>query len=136
MLTNLPDMKRYMLKSKLHKLTVTGKQLNYEGSIAIDSELLRLADILPGEQVHVLNLNTGSRVVTYAIPAEKNSGTVMLNGPAARAGEVGDTVIVLSYCCCDDDEAKKLKPIVITVDNNNKPRKHKNKTTASGINKS
>lgn len=120
-------MKRYMLKSKLHKLTVTGKQLNYEGSIAIDSELLRLADILPGEQVHVLNINTGSRIVTYVIPAEKNSGTVMLNGPAARAGEISDEIIVLSYCCCDDAEARKLKPILITVDNNNKPYKHLSK---------
>lgn len=124
-------MKRYMLKSKLHKLTVTGKQLNYEGSIAIDSELLRLADILPGEQVHVLNLNTGSRVVTYAIPAEKNSGTVMLNGPAARAGEIGDVIIILSYCCCDDAEAQKLKPILITVDNNNKLYKRINKNMSS-----
>ncbi|MFH0980118.1 MAG: aspartate 1-decarboxylase, partial [Planctomycetota bacterium] len=104
-----------------HRATVTGCELDYEGSITIDEGLLELADILPGEQVHVLNLNNAARFVTYAIRAPRGSGTVMLNGPAAKLGKVGDLVIVLTYCTVSDSEAQKLKPRVVCVDSKNKP---------------
>lgn len=79
-------MERFMLKSKIHRATLTGTDLNYEGSITIDQNLLEKADILPAKQVHVLNINNGQRFVTYAISARRGSGTVLLNGPAARLG--------------------------------------------------
>ena len=115
-------MKRYMLKSKLHRVRLTGTELNYEGSITIDRTLLEAADMLPGEQVHVLNLSNGSRIVTYVIEAPAGSGTVLLNGPAARTGQVGDQVIVLSYCELEDEEARAHSPSVVLVDEDNKPR--------------
>lgn len=115
-------MKRYMLKSKLHRVRLTGTELDYEGSITIDRALLEAADILPGEQVHVLNLNNGSRIVTYVIEAPVGSGTVLLNGPAARTGQVGDQVIVISYCGLMDEEVPAHRPRVVRVDENNKPQ--------------
>lgn len=108
-----------MLKSKIHGATITDKQLHYKGSITLDKNLLAAADILPGEQVHVLNLNTGDRSITYAISARAGSGAVVLNGPAARLGEVGDKIIVLSYCQCENDEARKIKPNIVHVDDKN-----------------
>ncbi|MGC9455194.1 MAG: aspartate 1-decarboxylase [Phycisphaerae bacterium] len=114
-------MKRYMLKSKLHRARLTGTELDYEGSITIDRTLLEAADMLPGEQVHVLNLNNGSRIVTYIIEAPAGSGTVLLNGPAARTGQVGDKVIVLSYCELTEEEARGHKPNVVLLDEDNKP---------------
>jgi aspartate 1-decarboxylase len=114
--------RRYMLKSKIHRATLTGTELNYEGSIAVDTILLEQADILPGEQVHVLNVNTGDRMVTYAISAPAGSGTIMLNGPAARLGAVGDPVIILTYCDMEDDAARRHKARVILVDSRNRPR--------------
>jgi len=114
-----------MLKSKIHRATLTGKELDYEGSITIDRVLLEAAAMLPGEQVHVLNLNNGSRIVTYIIEAPAGSGTVLLNGPAARVGEIGDEVIVLSYCQLSEQEAKTFKPRVVLVDKANKPIKDK-----------
>ena len=87
-----------MLKSKIHRATLTGTKLDYEGSITFDENLLEKADILLGEQVHVLNINNGERFITYTIAAPRGSGTVFLNGPAARRGEVGDKIIILSYC--------------------------------------
>ncbi len=115
-------MKRWMLKSKIHRAFLTGARLDYEGSIGVDANLLELADILPGEQVHVLNLANGSRLVTYAITAPAGSGTVILNGAAARHGAVGDEVIILSYCELDDSEAKLWQERVILVDRANHPR--------------
>lgn len=114
-------MRRYMLKSKIHRATLTGTELNYEGSIAVDQGLLEVADILPGEQVHVLNVNTGARLVTYAISAPAGSGTMLLNGPAARLGAAGDPVIILTYCDLDDAEARRHRPKVIHVDEKNRP---------------
>jgi aspartate 1-decarboxylase len=114
-------MQRIMLKSKIHRATLTGKALDYEGSIAVDEHLLQLADILPGEQVHVLNLHNGLRLITYAIPASAHSRTVMLNGPAARLGEPGDPVVILSYALMSVAQAGRLKPSVIRVDAENKP---------------
>lgn len=114
-------MQRILLKSKIHGATLTGKQLRYEGSIALDRDLIEAADLLPGEQVHVLNLNTGSRLVTYVIEAPAGSGTVMLNGPAARLGEPGDVVIVLSYALASAAEAKRFKPVIVRLDAKNRP---------------
>jgi aspartate 1-decarboxylase len=112
-----------MLKSKIHRAKLTGTELDYEGSIAIDKTLLEAADILPGEQVHVLNLSSGARLVTYAIEAEAGSGTVLLNGPAARLGVAGDLVIVLTYCAVPDDQARAFHPKVIRVTAQNRIRR-------------
>jgi len=111
-----------MLKSKLHCVRLTGTELDYEGSITIDRTLLEVADMLPGEQVHVLNLSNGSRIVTYVIEAPAGSGTVLLNGPAARTGQVGDQVIVLSYCELEDEEARGHSPSIVLVEEDNRPR--------------
>lgn len=115
-------MQRFMLKSKIHRARLTGTDLDYQGSIAIDKTLLDAADILPGEQVHVLNLSSGARLVTYAIEAEAGSGTVMLNGPAARLGIPGDLLIVLTYCALPDDQARTFRPRVVRVTADNRLR--------------
>lgn len=109
-----------MLKSKIHRATLTSTDLNYEGSIAVDTDLLAAADILPGEQVHVLNLSNGSRLITYAIEADAGSGTVMLNGPAARAGLPGDLLVVITYCTLGDAELANHPPRVVKVDAKNR----------------
>ncbi|HID29671.1 MAG TPA: aspartate 1-decarboxylase [Desulfobacterales bacterium] len=116
-------MLRFVLKSKIHRATLTGTVLHYEGSITIARELLQAADIFPGEQVHVLNINNGSRVVTYAIEGEANSGVVSLNGAAARMGEAGDKIIVISYALLPEDEALTFEPKVILVAKRNKIQK-------------
>ena len=113
-------MQRIMKKSKIHTATVTGLELYYEGSITIDRDLLDLADMLPGEQVQVVNLNNGNRLVTYTISGERGSGAIELNGPAARLAAVGDKVIIISYGNYDDAEAKTLEPIVVFVDEKNR----------------
>jgi aspartate 1-decarboxylase len=109
-------MQRIMLKSKIHRATLTGTDLDYEGSITIDPILLEAADILPHEQVHVLNLNNGSRIITYAIEGERGSGTMLLNGPAARAGMIGDVIVILTYTHVDEKELAQYKPTIIKVD--------------------
>jgi aspartate 1-decarboxylase len=111
---------RFMLRSKIHRATLTGTDLDYEGSIAIDRNLIVAADMLPGEQVHVLNLNNGERLITYVIEAPAGSGTMLLNGPAARLGMPGDIVVILSFCSVTEEEARKLKPTVIRVDAKNR----------------
>ena len=113
-------MQRFMLKSKIHRATLTATDLHYEGSIAIDKTLLDAADILPGEQVHVLNLNNGNRLITYAIEAPQGSGTIMLNGPAARCGLPGDIVVIITYASMDDATAKTKKPDIVLVDSGNR----------------
>ena len=115
-------MKRYMLKSKLHRARLTGTELDYEGSITIDRALLDAADMLPGEQVHVLNVSNGSRIVTYVIEAPAGSGTVLLNGPAARTGQVGDLVVVISYCELTDAETREHRPRIVLLDEMNRVR--------------
>jgi aspartate 1-decarboxylase len=110
-------------KSKIHRVRVTDANLNYEGSITIDQMLLKKADIIPYELVQVVNINNGARFETYVIPGKANSGTVCLNGPAARLGEVGDVLIVISYAWMEKKEAEKFKPKVVYVDKNNKPKK-------------
>ena len=113
-------MLRVMMKSKIHRATLTGTELDYQGSIAIDRKLLEAADILPGEQVHVLNLSNAERLVTYAIEAEAGSGTVMLNGPAARLGVPGDLLVILTYATYSESEARSLEPRVVKVDAKNR----------------
>jgi aspartate 1-decarboxylase len=108
------------LKSKIHRATLTGTELDYEGSIAIDRNLIDAAGFLPGEQVHVLNLSNAQRLITYVIEAPAGSGTIMLNGPAARLGAVGDLVVILTYVMVDDAEARSLKPTVVHVDAQNR----------------
>ncbi len=109
-----------MLRSKIHRATLTQTDLNYEGSITIDRDLLEAAEMLPGEQVHVLNLNNGERLVTYTIEGPAGSGTMLLNGPAARLGVPGDLIIVISYGLTTDEEARNIHTKVVHVDENNR----------------
>ena len=115
-------MQRIMKKSKIHTATVTGLELYYEGSITIDADLLDLADILPGEQVQVVNLNNGNRLITYTIAGPRGSGAIELNGPAARMAAIDDRVIIISYGQYSDEEARALEPTVVFVDENNRPK--------------
>jgi aspartate 1-decarboxylase len=94
--------------------------LDYEGSIAIDRDLIEAAGFLPGEQVHVLNLSNASRLITYVIEAPAGSGTMMLNGPAARLGAPGDLVVLITYAAMTDEEARAFKPTVVRVDSKNR----------------
>lgn len=110
-----------MLKSKIHRATVTGADLNYEGSISIDKDLLKTAGILVYEKVQIVNLNNGARFETYVIEGKAGSGEVMLNGPAARLGQVGDLIIIIAYASMPEEEAKNFQPKVILVDSGNKP---------------
>ena len=116
-------MQRIMLKSKIHRATVTGTDINYQGSITLDEALLEKADILPGEQVHVLNLNNGERIITYTIVAPRGSGIALLNGPAARCAIPGDEVVILTYCSVDEKEARAHQPTIVLVDKKNRPLK-------------
>jgi len=109
-----------ILKGKLHRATVTDTKLDYAGSILIDSVLMESAGILPYESVLVADLNNGNRLETYAVPAEANSGQVVILGAAARLIKAGDIIIIFSFAYCTPDEAKKLKPKVIVLDENNK----------------
>lgn len=113
-------MQRIMKKSKIHTATITGLELYYEGSVTIDRDLLEKADMLPGEQVQIVNLNNGQRFVTYTIAGERQSGAIELNGPAARLAAKGDKVIIISYGNYSDEEARALEPIVVFVDENNR----------------
>jgi aspartate 1-decarboxylase len=113
-------MYREMCKSKIHGATVTQAELYYEGSITIDETLLEIADILPFEKVQVVNLNNGARFETYAIPGERNSGVICLNGPAARLGAVGDQIIIISYAQYPEELAQNHKPKVLILDKDNK----------------
>ena len=110
---------RIMLKSKIHRATVTDTNINYEGSITIDQKLMEAADILPYEQVQVLDLNNGARFDTYAIEGKAGSGEICINGAAARLSTTGDHVIILSYCHVDDDQALHVIPRLVNVDAQN-----------------
>ncbi len=112
---------RFMCKSKIHRARITRLSLHYQGSIGLDEELLERADILPGELVQVLNLNNGERFETYTIAEERGSGAVALYGPAARLGEVGDLIMVVSYVLAEGKE--RVKPILVTLDEHNRPQK-------------
>lgn len=111
---------RTMLKSKIHRATVTQANIDYEGSITIDRELMEAADILPYEMVHVLDVNNGARLTTYAIEGAPGSGIIGINGAAARLVHRGDKVIILSYEELDENAARKAKPKLIYVDGNNR----------------
>jgi aspartate 1-decarboxylase len=108
-----------MLKSKIHRATVTEANINYEGSITIDAGLMETAGILPFEQVHVLDINNGARLTTYAIEGERGSGVVCMNGAAARLVDEGDLVIILAYDLVSEEEARALRPQLVYVDEGN-----------------
>ncbi len=110
---------RVMLKSKIHRARVTEANIDYEGSITIDKRLMEAADILPYEQVKVLDINNGARFETYAIEAEADSGEIGIQGAAARLVTVGDTVIILAYCQVEEEEAHNFAPKLVYVDENN-----------------
>jgi aspartate 1-decarboxylase len=110
-------MMREMLKSKLHNARVVDIKLEYSGSLSIDKDLMKKANIIPYEKVDVYNINNGHRFSTYAIPAEK--GMICVNGAAARLAMPGDRIIIVSYCYMNDEELKKYKPIVLILDENN-----------------
>lgn len=109
-----------MLKSKIHRATVSEANLNYVGSITIDEKLMQAADIHEMEKVQVLNINTGARIETYAIPGEADSGHICLNGAAARLFHPGDIIIIMTYCWIDDKELAALNRRIIHVDKSNK----------------
>lgn len=116
-------MYRYMLKSKIHRAVVTDADLNYVGSITIDPILMEAADILPNEKVAVVNNNNGARFETYVIEGERGSGTICLNGAAARLVQKGDIIIILTYAVVDDRECRDYKPKLVYVNEKNQIEK-------------
>ncbi|WP_339266154.1 aspartate 1-decarboxylase [Paenibacillus sp. FSL R5-0470] len=114
---------RHMMKSKIHRATVTEANLNYVGSITIDENLMEAADILENEKVQIVDNNNGSRLETYVIPGPRGSGVICLNGAAARLVQPGDTVIIISYAMLSSEELESHKPTVVFVDENNRPLK-------------
>ena len=108
------------MRAKVHGATLTGANLNYVGSLTLDAAILERLDILPNELVQVLNLNNGSRLTTYIIPGEKGSGTVALNGAAARLGQPGDKVLLVTYALMSEEEARRFRPKVALVDERNR----------------
>ncbi len=114
-------MRRILCKSKIHRATVTGADLDYEGSITIDARLMELADIREFEQVQVVNINNGARFETYAITGEPGSGTIVLNGAAARLVQPGDKVIIISYAYFEEAELAGFEPRLVFVDAENRP---------------
>jgi len=113
-------MLRTLLKSKIHRATVTGCDLNYVGSLTVDSTLMELANICEYEQVHVVNVNNGARFLTYAMAGDPDSGQIQVNGAAARLAHYGDIVIVFSYAQYDSAETAAFSPVIVTVDESNK----------------
>ena len=108
-----------IFKSKIHRVRVTQAELHYVGSITLDEDLIEAANLIPNEKVQIVNVNNGERLETYVIKGERGSGTVCLNGPAARKVQVGDVIIVISYATMDWEEAKTFEPTVIFPDENN-----------------
>ncbi|MES2124394.1 MAG: aspartate 1-decarboxylase [Gemmatimonadota bacterium] len=115
-------MQRRMMKSKVHRATITSADLHYEGSLTLDTELMRAADLLEFEEIQVVNVNNGARFTTYVIPGDAGSGTVQLNGAAARLGQPGDLVILIAYADVPDAEAAAFRPAVVFVDAENRIR--------------
>lgn len=107
-----------VLKSKIHKATITGANLHYVGSISIDEDLMDAADLIENEKVHVLNLNNGERLETYVIKGERGSGEICLNGAAARKVMAGDIIIIMSFAMMDQKDASAFKPKIIFPDTN------------------
>jgi aspartate 1-decarboxylase len=110
-----------VLKSKIHRAVITQAELDYIGSITIDENLMDAANICEYEHVHIVNVNSGSRIETYAIAGERGSGVICLNGAAARSGQKGDCIIIMSYADMSPDEVKNNPPKVVFVDENNTP---------------
>ena len=115
-------MRRHLLKSKIHRATVTEANLDYEGSISVDQDLLDAADILPNEQVHVWDVTNGTRLITYALSAPSGSGRVCVNGAGAHLIKPGDLVIIATFTQMRTREARKYQPTVVLVDGNNRVR--------------
>lgn len=109
-----------MLKAKIHRATITETHLEYEGSLTVDEELLENANMLINEKVQVVNINNGERFETYLIRGKRGSGVICLNGAAARKGQPGDKIIIISYALMTEEEAKKYTPTVVKVDDENK----------------
>ena len=112
---------RQMLKSKIHRATVTDANVDYEGSITIDERLMEEADILSYEKVLIANLKNGSRVETYVIPGERDSGVICTNGGAALHNRKGDLILIMSFCALPDEEVRHHRPKVVKVDSKNRP---------------
>jgi len=119
-------MLQFMLKAKIHRATITDADLNYEGSLSVDKELLDAAGLVPYEQIKIYNINNGSRIDTYLIEGEAGSGVISLNGAAARKGAVGDLIIIASYGMYSPDELEGFQPkvIVLNPDNTIKSSSH------------
>ena len=113
-------MYRQVLKAKIHRASVTDSRVDYEGSVTVDEELLKAADIAPWEKVLIANLNNGSRIESYAIPGEAGSGVVCMNGGAAKYAQKGDLVIIMSFAVMTDEELERHQPKVIYVDKQNR----------------
>ncbi|MGB9690638.1 MAG: aspartate 1-decarboxylase [Candidatus Sumerlaeaceae bacterium] len=111
---------RTMMKSKIHRATVTQANLNYVGSITIDRDLMDAADLLPNERVQVVNNNNGARLETYVIEGPRGSGTICMNGAAARLAQPGDVLIIISYALMSDEIARQYAPRVVLVDEHNR----------------
>lgn len=105
-----------ILKSKIHRVTITESNLNYVGSVTIDEDLMNAANLIAGEKVQVVNINNGERLDTYVITGERGSGMICMNGPAARKVAIGDIIIIISYASMDFEEAKTFKPTIIFPD--------------------
>ncbi|HHT9118517.1 MAG TPA: aspartate 1-decarboxylase [Candidatus Hypogeohydataceae bacterium YC38] len=116
-------MYREMCKSKIQTATVTETNLYYQGSVTIDKALTEAGDILEYEKVQILNVNNGQRIETYVIEGERDSGTICLNGAAARWAHPGDKVIIISYCLVEEGRAKNWRPKIVLVDESNRPLK-------------
>lgn len=114
-------MLRTVLKSKIHRATVTETELNYEGSLTLDRDLMDAADLYPFEHVQILNFHSGARFDTYVIEGPRGSGQVCLNGPAARLGQVSDPIIIISYVQLTEEEARRFTPTIVMVDDQNHP---------------
>jgi aspartate 1-decarboxylase len=117
-------MRRIVLKSKLHRATVTETNLDYEGSLSIDTDLLDEADIVPFEQIHVWDVTNGNRLITYALPGERGSGVIQVNGGGAHLIKKGDIVIIATFTEMKTKDTKKYKPVVVFLDPANKPKAH------------
>lgn len=118
-------MQRFMLKSKLHRATVTDADLHYEGSVSIDEGLMEAAEIIPYEKVAIYDVSNGERFTTYAIKGERGSGVICLNGAAARKVARGDLIIIATYILLDDAEAKSWNPTCVLLDENNRIKERK-----------
>ncbi len=118
-------MQRTILKSKIHRITITGADLHYEGSLTLDEALMEAANLVPFEKIEVYNVNNGQRFSTYVIPGERYGGECILNGAAARLGHYGDVIIIASYANVSDEELKDFKINLVYMDENNNIKEHK-----------